>query len=57
MEFAPFGTLQEKVTKNGRLQENIVSSITKQMLEGLLQLHTLGLIHKDLKPSNVLLFG
>lgn len=57
MELAPLGTLQEKVASSGRLREDTVSNIAKQIAEGLLSLHRSGLIHKDLKPSNVLIFG
>jgi calcium/calmodulin-dependent protein kinase I len=55
MELVQQGTLKKYIQKNGKLVEDSVSKITAQILQGLVYLHSNGILHKDLKPSNVLM--
>ena len=48
-------TLFEFINKHHPLSENFIKKVTKQILEGLEVIHKTGVIHKDLKPENVLL--
>lgn len=52
MEYAKFGTLKDK-----RLSEVQIASAFKQVIAGLKYLHGRGIVHQDLKPSNILLFA
>lgn len=40
---------------NRILTEEAVSPIFKQILEGIRELHKVGVIHRDLKPANILI--
>lgn len=55
MELAKEGTLKKYIQKNGKLPEEKASKIIGQVLQGLNYLHNNGILHKDLKPSNILL--
>ena len=57
MELAAEGTLKKYIQKNGKLAQGVVSKIASQILQGLSYLHSNGIIHKDLKPSNILMTG
>jgi serine/threonine protein kinase len=57
MELSPLGTLEQQIEHKGRLPEKMVARYSKQMLEGLNYLHEHGLLHNNVKPSNVLLFS
>jgi tRNA A-37 threonylcarbamoyl transferase component Bud32 len=42
------------IKKFGALSESVVRNYTRQMLNGLIYLHSKGIIHRDIKPANVL---
>ena len=42
------------VSRNGKIQEDEVCHLTKQILMGLEYIHNLGIIHRDIKLSNIL---
>ena len=52
MEYAEYGTLSGKV-----LSEDEIAAVLKQVIEGLQHLHAQGIVHQDLKPSNIMLFA
>ncbi|KAA6388176.1 MAG: putative AUR protein kinase [Streblomastix strix] len=54
-EFANFGSLDQVIQKKRNLSNPAIRAIMKQILEGLRLMHEKGLIHKNLKPSNILL--
>jgi serine/threonine protein kinase len=57
MEFIPGETLQQKLDRVGPLDVPEVLRIGRQIAEGLAAAHAMDLIHRDIKPGNVLLEG
>jgi hypothetical protein len=57
MEFIPGETLQQKLDRTGPLDVPEVLRIGRQIAEGLAAAHACDLIHRDIKPGNVLLEG
>ncbi|KAI4341023.1 hypothetical protein MLD38_025799 [Melastoma candidum] len=54
LEYAPHGSLSDVIRKRGRLEEAAIVRYAQQMLAGLGYLHSRGISHRDVKPSNVL---
>ena len=57
MEFIPGETLQQKLDRTGPLDVPEVLRIGRQIAEGLAAAHACDLIHRDIKPGNILLEG
>src|SRR5206468_2398163 len=57
MEFIPGETLQQRLDRTGPLETPEVLRLGRQIAEGLAAAHATGLIHRDIKPGNVLLEG
>jgi hypothetical protein len=55
MEFIAGETIQEKLDRLGPLDAAEGARIGRQIAEGLAAAHAMGLIHRDVKPSNILL--
>src|SRR5262249_54795659 len=55
MEFIPGETLQQRSDRIGPLEVPEVLRIGRQIAEGLAAAHATGLIHRDVKPANVLI--
>ena len=55
MEFLPGISLQDLVEQHGPLQPARAVHILKQLCGALQEAHDLGLVHRDLKPPNVML--
>jgi len=55
MEFIPGQTLQQRLDKVGPLEAPEVLRIGEQIARGLAAAHAQGLIHRDIKPGNILL--
>jgi eukaryotic-like serine/threonine-protein kinase len=55
MEFIPGETLQQRCDRIGPLEVPEVLRIGRQIAEGLAAAHATGLIHRDVKPANVLI--
>ncbi|KDQ09760.1 hypothetical protein BOTBODRAFT_116825 [Botryobasidium botryosum FD-172 SS1] len=56
LELAEGGSVQSFVDLNAkRLKEEHIAHILKEILEGLAYIHERGVIHRDIKPLNVLL--
>ena len=53
-EWVPGGSLQSLLKKFGRFKESVVQNYTAQMLNGLKYLHENGVVHRDIKGSNIL---
>ncbi len=55
MEFIPGETLQQRLDRTGPLDTAEVVQLGRQIAEGLAAAHGQGLIHRDIKPGNILL--
>ncbi|QDU23600.1 serine/threonine-protein kinase [Urbifossiella limnaea] len=55
MEFIPGETLQDKLNRTGPLEVADIVRIGRQIAEGLAAAHATDLIHRDIKPGNVLI--
>jgi len=55
MEYVPGQTLLTQVEAHGPLPEPLVASLGALLSEGLAAVHGVGLLHRDLKPQNVML--
>lgn len=53
MECAIGGTLEQLATCLGALQEVEVASLIRQVVDGLVHLHALDIIHRDIKGANL----
>ncbi|XP_066484126.1 mitogen-activated protein kinase kinase kinase 8 isoform X2 [Tiliqua scincoides] len=53
MEAGEGGSVLEKVESCGPMREFEIISVTKHILKGLEFLHSKGVIHQDIKPSNI----
>jgi serine/threonine protein kinase/tetratricopeptide (TPR) repeat protein len=54
MEFVPGQDLKRLIRQTGQLGAGRAVSIAKQVSEGLAEAHHLGVIHRDLKPQNIM---
>ncbi|ACZ42589.1 serine/threonine protein kinase [Thermobaculum terrenum ATCC BAA-798] len=54
MEYVDGKNLKEYIRERGRLSEGEAIRITEQILEGLSAAHRAGLVHRDMKPQNVM---
>ena len=55
MEFIDGGSLADAIARSGALVEEHVVQVAKQVLMGLAYMHENGLIHRDVKPANILI--
>ncbi|GAA5805668.1 kinase-like domain-containing protein [Helicostylum pulchrum] len=53
-DLASGGELFQQLLKKGSYTERDASNLTRQMLEGLLYLHERDIVHRDMKPENLL---
>ena len=57
MTFVPGQTLADRLAKSAPLDEGTASDIAWQIADALYYAHTQGVVHRDVKPSNILLAG
>ncbi len=55
MEYVPGENLENLIRREGSLSAEHTSNVAKQIVEGLAQAHKLGVIHRDLKPRNIMI--
>ena len=55
MELVPSGTLMQWVERNGPMPEPLAVDALIQVAQGLAEVHRNGVIHRDIKPHNVLI--
>jgi serine/threonine-protein kinase len=54
MEYVPGGTLMERIERDGPVAPRAAAAVAGQIAEALGAAHERGLIHRDVKPQNVL---
>src|SRR5215212_4660848 len=55
MEYLPGGTLKDRITATGALRPQEAMEVALQVAEALKTAHARGVVHRDIKPRNVLL--
>jgi serine/threonine-protein kinase len=55
MTYVPGGSLQQCVRRQGPLEPKAIVRIAQQVAAGLAAAHRQGLVHRDIKPGNILL--
>lgn len=55
MEYVPGEDLKSSVSRIGHLSVGKAVSVAKQVCEGLKEAHQLGVVHRDLKPQNIMI--
>ena len=55
MEYVKGGTIHDKISAQGALEERVVRKHCLQILEGIAYLHNMSIVHRDLKCANILL--
>ena len=55
MEYVPGGTLKERISREGALTPEAAVEVALQITDPLQEAHEKGVIHRDIKPQNVLL--
>ncbi|CAH1249903.1 MAP3K2 [Branchiostoma lanceolatum] len=54
MEYMPGGSVKDQIRQYGALTENVTRKYTRQILEGILYLHSNMIVHRDIKGANIL---
>jgi serine/threonine protein kinase len=54
-QFIGGGSLEERIKRDGQLELGFVLDVCTQVADGLDAMHAVGLIHRDVKPANILL--
>ena len=57
MEYVPAGTLESVINARARIPIRQVCEIMEQLLRALEHAHAKGIIHRDVKPSNILCYS
>jgi serine/threonine protein kinase len=55
LELVNGGSLQDHILKSSTYNEDEAARLVMQMLQGVQYLHSLGIVHRDLKVENILL--
>jgi serine/threonine protein kinase len=55
MEYVPGEDLKSFIRRSGHLNEAKAAGLAKQIAEGLAEAHRLGVVHRDLKPQNIMI--
>lgn len=55
MDYYPNGTLDDQVRKHGPLLEYDFRKVSRQCLEALSACHEIGIAHRDIKPTNIMI--
>ena len=55
MEYVPGGTLKDKIVRDGPMDPDLATELAAQIASALGAAHERGVVHRDVKPQNVLL--
>jgi hypothetical protein len=55
MEYLPGGTLKDRIMSKGTLPARTAAAVALQIAEALRDAHEQGMIHRDIKPGNILI--
>ena len=55
MEYVPGGTLKDCILRKGSLSPDTAAAVATQVAEALEEAHRNGVIHRDIKPQNILI--
>ncbi|GAY66301.1 hypothetical protein CUMW_247620 [Citrus unshiu] len=55
MEYMDNGSLESYVKSHGRLSEDLIGTISRQVLKGFVYMHSENIVHRDIKSSNLLI--
>ncbi len=55
MEYLPGGTLKDRIVKRGALPARTAAAVALQIAEALQAAHASGVVHRDIKPHNILI--
>ena len=55
LEYVENGSLKDVISKFGSLSENLTARYSYQVLQGLDYLHSLDILHRDIKGANILI--
>jgi tRNA A-37 threonylcarbamoyl transferase component Bud32 len=55
MEYVAGEDLKSFIRRSGHLNESKAVDLARQILEGLVEAHRLGVVHRDLKPQNIMI--
>ena len=55
MEYVPRGTLKDRISRDGALEPGMAVGVALQIADALQAAHESGVIHRDIKPQNVLI--
>ncbi len=56
LEYVSGVSLKDHMEKSGMLSVELAESISRQVLSALAHAHSLGIIHRDIKPQNIMLY-
>ena len=57
MELCPGGDLLNYVRKRRKLTEKAAKYLFKQIMQGMAYMHSIGVVHRDIKLDNIMLDG
>lgn len=55
MEYMDAGSLESFVKSHGPLSEDLIGTISHQVLKGFVYMHSKNIVHRDIKPANLLI--